>query len=67
MKHCIIAARQGDDRSMKALLNAFKVGYVIKDDLAATLRAHQTAVAVDATKSPQRAAAEEFARQNNIK
>ena len=52
VKHWIIAAAQGEDDSIKALLNAFKEGHVSKDELAAALRAHKAAV--DATKSPQR-------------
>ncbi len=59
VKHFSIAARLGEDHSMKALMGAFKGGYVSKDDLAATLRAHHAAV--DAFKSPQRDAAEELA------
>eukprot|EP00984_Skeletonema_dohrnii_P020258 scaffold9816_cov99-Skeletonema_dohrnii-CCMP3373.AAC.12 len=55
VKHWIIAANQGRDESIKAVMFAFKEGYVNKDDLAAALRAHQAAV--DATKSPQREAA----------
>eukprot|EP00985_Skeletonema_marinoi_P022260 scaffold14126_cov73-Skeletonema_marinoi.AAC.3 len=57
-KHWIIAASQGDDSSMKALIAAYKGGLINKEDLAAALRAHQAAV--DATKSPQREAAEEY-------
>ena len=62
VKHWIIAARQGDDGSIKQLMQMFKLGqefnteYVSKDVLATTLRAHQAAV--DATKSPHRKAAE---------
>ena len=62
VKHYIIAARQGDNGSIKQLIEMFKLGqefnteFLSKDDLAATLRAHQAAV--DATKSPQREAAE---------
>jgi hypothetical protein len=56
----IIAAVQGYDLSMKMLLAMFKGGFVSKDDLAAALRANQAAV--DATKSPQRDAAEEYYR-----
>ena len=41
MKHLIIAATQGEDHSIKALMNAFKEGLVGKEVLAATLRAHQ--------------------------
>ncbi len=55
LKHWIIAARQGQDDSIKVLMNGFKNGLVEKDDLSAALRAHQAAV--DATKSPQREAA----------
>ena len=57
VKHWNIAAAQGQDESIKLLMFAFKEGYVNKDDLAAALRAHQAAV--DATKSPQREAAEQ--------
>ncbi|KAK1733667.1 Sel1-like repeat family protein [Skeletonema marinoi] len=56
VKHWIIAAAQGHDGSIKALMYEFRRGFVSKDDLAAALRAHQAAV--DATKSPQREAAE---------
>ncbi|KAK1733616.1 hypothetical protein QTG54_015659 [Skeletonema marinoi] len=58
VKHWIIAANLGDDGSIKELMEYFKEGKVSKDDLAATLRAHQAAV--DAIKSPQRDAAEEY-------
>ncbi|KAK1733634.1 Sel1-like repeat family protein [Skeletonema marinoi] len=61
VKHWIIAATQGNDGSIKALMGAFRRGFVTKDDLAAALRAHQ--VAVDATKSPQRDAADEYDRK----
>jgi tetratricopeptide (TPR) repeat protein len=61
VKHWIIAARQGDDDSLKELMEAFKEGYVEKDILAVALRAHHAAV--DETKSPQRKAAEEFHRR----
>ncbi len=55
-KHFIIAATQGQAESIKALMKAFKQGFIEKDDLAAALRAQKAAV--DATKSPQREAAE---------
>jgi len=61
VKHWIIAATQGDDDSIKELLEIFKEGFVSKDDLAAALRAHQAAV--DSAKSPQREAAEEWQRR----
>jgi hypothetical protein len=57
VKHWIIAATQGDDRSILTLMALFKMGCLSKEDLAAALRAHHAAV--DATKSPQRKAAEE--------
>ena len=60
VKHFIIAAAQGDDESIKMLMDGFKKGFVEKDDLAVALRAHQAAV--DATKSPQREKGEEFYR-----
>eukprot|EP00985_Skeletonema_marinoi_P006181 scaffold2689_cov70-Skeletonema_marinoi.AAC.4 len=61
VKHWIIAATQGHDESIKPLMDEFRRGFVSKDDLAAALRAHQAAV--DATKSPQREAAEEYRRK----
>ncbi|KAK1735454.1 hypothetical protein QTG54_014068 [Skeletonema marinoi] len=60
VKHWIISATQGHDKSIKALMGYFKEGKVSKDDLAAALRAHQAAV--DATKSPQRDSAEKYYR-----
>ncbi len=56
VKHWIISAGQGYDLSIEALMDAFKEGCVVKEELAAALRAHQAAV--DATKSPQREAVE---------
>ena len=58
VKHRIIGATQGCDFSIQALMDLFKSGFVEKDVLAATLRAHQAAV--DATKSPQREAAAQY-------
>ncbi len=55
VKHWIIAATQGEDESIQTLMLAFKDGFISKEVLAATLRAHHAAV--DATKSPQREAA----------
>jgi hypothetical protein len=52
VKHITIAANMGHEGSMKALWKCYARGLVKKDDLNATLRAHQAAV--DATKSPQR-------------
>ena len=45
--------------TLEMLKKVYKAGLVSKEDFAAALRAHQTAV--DATKSPQREAAD---RQN---
>jgi len=56
VKHWIIAANLGDDDSMKMVKEGFQGGLVSKEDFAAALRAHHAAV--DATKSPQRVAAE---------
>ena len=61
VKHYIIAAILGCELSMKALWECFSMGHVSKDDLTVTLRTHQAAV--DATKSPQRKAAEEAMRR----
>ena len=64
VKHWIIASTQGCDKSIKILMDFFKEGFVRKEVLDAALRAHKAAV--DATKSPQRKAAEEFFRDNNL-
>mmetsp|Transcript_25543 Transcript_25543/g.43382 ORF Transcript_25543/g.43382 Transcript_25543/m.43382 type:complete len:135 (-) Transcript_25543:15-419(-) len=56
VKHFIIGANLGCDKSLKCLKEAYAKGLVKKEDLAAALRTHQAAV--DATKSPQRDAAE---------
>jgi TPR repeat protein len=61
VKHFIIAANLGDDVSMKALWECYAKGYISKDDLNVTLRTHQAAI--NATKSPQREAAEEAKRR----
>ncbi|KAK1733148.1 zf-MYND and TPR domain-containing protein [Skeletonema marinoi] len=57
VKHWIIAAKLGHDDSLDNLKLCFRRGLVSKEDFAATLRAHQAAV--EATKSPQREAANE--------
>ncbi|KAK1737701.1 Sel1-like repeat family protein [Skeletonema marinoi] len=59
MKHYIIAANLGYDKSVEILKKGYLRGVVSKDDFDAALRAHQAAV--DATKSPQREAAAEIA------
>ena len=63
VKHWIIAATQGQDESVKNLMNAFKGGFVEKANLDSALRAYQAAV--DATKSPQREAAEAYYKNSN--
>ncbi len=56
VKHFIIAANLGHDGAIQELKDCYAHGLVSKEDFAAALRAHQTAV--DATKSPQREEAE---------
>ena len=58
VKHWIIAANLGYDRAIRKLKEWYKDGLVSKDDFAAALRAHKASV--DATKSPQRVAAQKF-------
>ena len=58
IKHWIIAANMGHDKSLSALKDFFKEGFVTKEDYEAALRGHKAAV--DATKSPQREEAEKF-------
>ena len=60
IRHFIIAATQGEDDSLTHLKALYQNqnGKVRKEDLVATLRAHQAAV--DATKSPDRDAAAAF-------
>ena len=61
VKHFIISANHGDDDSMKTLWKVYAKGKITKEALEATLRTHKAAI--DATKSPQREAAEKFHRQ----
>jgi TPR repeat protein len=56
VKHYIIAANLGYEKSMKMLWGYYKCGFITKEDLEATLRTHKAAI--DAMKSPQREAAE---------
>jgi len=56
VKHWIIAASLGCDKSLKTLRKGYAVGRIQKEDFAAALRAHQAAL--DAAKSHQREAAE---------
>ena len=58
VKHFIIGAVLGDDNAIQQLKECYKDGHVSKEDFAAALRDHQTAV--DATKSPQREAVKEM-------
>ena len=58
VKHWIIAAKLGVEESIEMLMKAVKDGFIRKEVLTATLRAHQTTV--DATKSPQRKETENF-------
>ena len=58
VKHWIIAANLGDDEALGTLRWCYDVGFVSKENFSATLRAHKAAL--DATKSPQREAAEVF-------
>ena len=57
-KHFIINANLGDDGSLKCLRQLYADGHASKEDYAAALRTYQAAV--NATKSPERAAAEVF-------
>ena len=52
VKHYIIAANLGHTSSMQMLWEHYKLGNIGKEDLEATLRAHQAALV--AMKSPQR-------------
>eukprot|EP00984_Skeletonema_dohrnii_P027297 scaffold16833_cov80-Skeletonema_dohrnii-CCMP3373.AAC.1 len=63
VKHWIIAANLGDDEALGALRECYSEGFISKEDFSATLRAHQAAL--DATKSPQREAAEVFYANQN--
>eukprot|EP00984_Skeletonema_dohrnii_P008945 scaffold3345_cov83-Skeletonema_dohrnii-CCMP3373.AAC.4 len=66
VKHFVIAANLGYDKSVETLKKVYLRGKVSEEDFAAALRAHQAAV--DAMKSPGRdAAAAEQARRRNIK
>jgi hypothetical protein len=56
MKHFRIASKLGLDASLDVVKGGFKRGSISKEDYASALRGHQAAV--DATKSPQREAAE---------
>ena len=55
VKHLIITANLGYDKSIQALKERYEDGEVSREDFAAALRVHQAAV--DAMESPQREAA----------
>ena len=55
-KHFIIDTKFGHDISLENVKNGYAAGIISKEDFAAALRGHQAAV--NATKSPQREAAE---------
>jgi hypothetical protein len=57
VKHLIIAANLGYERSMKQLWKRYSAGHITKENLESTLRSHKAAI--DATKSAQRDAAAE--------
>ena len=61
VKHFIIAAKLGYDKSLACVKDLYKAGLVSKDDFAVALRGHQAAV--DATKSPQREEAAAFKKR----
>ena len=61
VKHHIIAANLGFEKSMKELWIHYSLGNITKEDLEGTLRTHKAAV--DAMKSPQRDAAERLYRR----
>jgi len=56
VKHHIIAAKLGDEDSMKKLWKHYSGENITKEDLETTLRTHKAAI--DAMKSPEREAAE---------
>lgn len=62
VKHFIIAAKLGSENAMEILWVYYRnrIGNIAKEDLEATLRAHQAAL--DATKSPQRKEVEDAYR-----
>ena len=63
MKHYIIAANLGLGEALEEVKQGFTDGHVSKDEYEAALRGHQAAV--DATKSTQRDAAEEYYKLKN--
>ena len=63
-KHWIIAAKLGDDYSLKSAESLYNAGLVSKEDFAAALRGHIDATA--ATKSRQRGKAAQFYKRNIV-
>jgi tetratricopeptide (TPR) repeat protein len=63
LKHFIIAANIGHDGALEMVKENFQRGFLSKEDFEAALRGHQAAV--DATKSEQRDAAEEYNKREN--
>ena len=53
MKHFMIAARCGDDESLKKIREGYKAGHVTKEDYTSTLSAYQ--LSANEMKSKQRA------------
>ena len=65
VKHLIIAAKLGYNKSMENVKDLYKAGFVSKEDFAAALRGHHAAI--EATKSPQREeAAKWFEEEGSI-
>ena len=60
VKHYIIAANLGDEKSMKLLWWHYSAGNITKEELDATLRTHHAAI--NEMKSPEREAAEAWRR-----
>ena len=60
LKHWIIAAKLGFDKSLETVKNLYKAGFASKDDFTAALRGYQTVFV--AAKSPQREEAAKFAK-----
>ena len=58
VKHFVIAANLGYEKSMKAIWWHYSAGNITKEELEATLRTHKAAI--DATKSAQRDAGEAY-------
>ena len=58
VKHYIIAAKLGLEKSMKELWEYYSAGHITKEELEATLRTHKAAI--DEMKSPEREKAEKL-------